>query len=75
MDWSLCSAVDRNPGKLSGIWCFRGTRLAVAALFEYIDQGSTIDEFLESFPSVTREQVHVVLEFAKGSLESPAAVA
>jgi uncharacterized protein (DUF433 family) len=75
MDWSLCSAVDRNPGKLSGICCFRGTRLPVAALFEYIDQGSTIDEFLEAFPSVTREQVHVVLEFAKGSLESPAAVA
>jgi uncharacterized protein (DUF433 family) len=75
MDWSLCSAVDRNPGKLGGVWCFRGTRLPVATLFEYVDQGSTIDEFLEAFPSVSREQVHVVLAFAKGSLESPAAVA
>jgi uncharacterized protein (DUF433 family) len=75
MDWSLCSAVDRKPGKLGGVWCFRGTRLPVAALFDYLDQGSTIDQFLEAFPSVTREQVHVVLAFAKGSLESPAAVA
>jgi uncharacterized protein (DUF433 family) len=75
MDWSLCSAVDRNPRKLGGVWCFRGTRLPLTALFEYTDQGSTIDEFLEVFPSVTREQVHTVLAFAKGSLDSPAAVA
>ena len=75
MDWSLCSAVDRNPRKLGGAWCFRGTRLPVAALFEHIDQGSTIDEFLEWFPSVSREQVHQVLAFAKSSLEQPTAVA
>jgi uncharacterized protein (DUF433 family) len=75
MDWSLCSAVDRNPGKLGGIWCFQGTRLPVASLFEHLDQGSTIDEFLEWFPSVSREQVHQVLTFAKRSLEHPAAVA
>ena len=75
MDWSLCSAVDRAPGKLGGRWCFRGTRLQVASLFEHLDQGSTIDEFLEWFPSISREQVHQVLAFAKGSLEEPAAVA
>jgi uncharacterized protein (DUF433 family) len=75
MDWSRCSAVDRNPAKMGGVWCFLGTRLPVATLFDYIDQGSTIDEFLEAFPSVTREQVHIVLAFAKDSLESPAAVA
>ena len=75
MDWSRCSAVDRNAGKLGGAWCFRGTRLRVATLFEHLDQGSTIDEFLESFPSVSREQVHEVLAFAKDSLEQPAAVA
>jgi uncharacterized protein (DUF433 family) len=74
MDWSLCSAVDRRPDKLGGKWCFRGTRLAVASLFEHLDQGSTIDEFLEWFPSVSRAQVHEVLAFAKDSLE-PAAVA
>jgi len=75
MDWSLCSAVDRASGKLGGAWCFRGTRLPVAALFEHLDQGSTVDEFLEWFPSVDREQVHAVLAFAKSSLEEPAAVA
>jgi uncharacterized protein (DUF433 family) len=75
MDWSSCSAVDRKPGKLGGAWCFGGTRLPVAALFEHLDQGSTIDEFLEWFPSVSREQVHEVLAFAKDSLDHPAAVA
>jgi uncharacterized protein (DUF433 family) len=75
MDWSLCSTVDRNPGKLGGAWCFKGTRLPVAALFEHLDQGSTVDEFWEWFPSVSREQVHAVLAFAKNSLEWPAAVA
>ena len=75
MNWSRCSAVDRNPGKLGGAWCFRGTRLPVAALFEHLDQGSTRDEFLEWFPSVSREQVHRVLAFALSSLEQPTAVA
>jgi uncharacterized protein (DUF433 family) len=75
VDWSHCTAVDRNPAKLGGIWCFRGTRLEVASLFEHLDRGSTIDEFLEWFPAVSREQVHAVLSFAKSSLEQPAAVA
>ena len=75
MDWSACSAVDRDPGKLGGKWCFRGTRLPVAALFEHLDKGSTVDEFLEWFPAATREQVHSVLEFAKTSLEQPATAA
>jgi uncharacterized protein (DUF433 family) len=75
MDWSVCSAVDRAPGKLGGAWCFRGTRLPVAALFEHLDHGSTIDEFLEWFPSVSRDQVHEVLVFARNSLEQPTAAA
>ena len=75
MEWNLCGAVDRSPGKLNGTWCFRGTRLPVAALFEHLDRGSTIDEFLEWFPSVSRDQVHEVLAFAKSSLEQPTAAA
>ena len=75
MDWSLCSAVDQNPEKLGGTRYFRGTRLPVATLFEHLDQGSTIDEFLEWFQSVSREQVHNVLAFARSSLERPTAVA
>jgi uncharacterized protein (DUF433 family) len=45
------------------------------SLFEHLDQGSTIDEFLEWFPEVSSEQVHQVLAFAKASLEQPAAAA
>jgi len=75
MDWTRCSAVDRNPAKLGGVWCFAGTRLPVASLFEHLDRGATIGEFLEWFPSVSQEQVHQVLAFAKSSLEQPAAVA
>ena len=47
--------------------------MPVAALFEHLDQGSTIDEFLEWFPSVSEEQVHEVLAFAKSSLGQPSA--
>ena len=75
MDWGECAAVDRTPEKLRGVWCFKGTRVPVTALFEHLDQGSTVEEFLEWFPSVGREQVHAVLVFAKTSLEVPAAVA
>ena len=75
MDWALCMAVDRNPNKLGGTWCFAGTRLPVLSLFEHLDQGSTIDEFLEWFPEVSAEQVHQVLSFAKRSLDQPAAIA
>jgi uncharacterized protein (DUF433 family) len=45
------------------------------SLFEHLDRGSTVNEFLEWFPEVTAQQVHDVLEFAKASLERPAAVA
>ncbi len=75
MDWSLCEAVDRDPERLGGVWCFKGTRLPVASLFDHLDKGSTVEEFLEWFPSASRDQVHAVLAFAKGSLELPAAVA
>jgi uncharacterized protein (DUF433 family) len=74
VDWSLCNAVDRNPAKLGDIWCFAGTRVPIVSLFEHLDQGSTVDEFLEWFPSVNRDQVHSFLAFAKNSLEQPAAV-
>ena len=68
MDWSQCSAVDRSPGKLGGKWCFKGTRMPVESLFEHLNTGATINEFLEWFPGVPAELVHGVLEFAKESL-------
>ncbi len=54
MDWQDCKAVDRNPEKLGGKWCFAGTRMPVVSLFDHLDQGATIDEFLEWFPDVPR---------------------
>ncbi len=75
MDWSQCKAVDRNPNKLGGKWCFAGTRMPVASLFEHLDEGSTLEEFFEWFPGVPPDLVHEVLRFAKASLDQPAAVA
>ena len=68
LDWSQCSAVERIAGKVSGAWLFKGTRVPVKALFENIEGGATVDEFLEWFPGVTREQVDAVLEHAQRSL-------
>jgi uncharacterized protein (DUF433 family) len=69
LDWSQCSTVERTPGKVSGAWLFRGTRVPVKALFENLESGARIDEFLEWFPGVSREQVELVLRHAEQSLE------
>jgi uncharacterized protein (DUF433 family) len=68
MDWTQCPAVERVPGKVSGAWVFRGTRVPVQALFENLEGGATVDQFLEWFPGVTRQQVVAVLKFAESSL-------
>ncbi len=60
--WDDCSAVERDPGKVSGSWVFRGTRVPVAALFENLRDGATIEQFLEWFPGVERRQVESVLD-------------
>ena len=70
LDWSQCPAVESVPGKVSGAWVFRGTRMPVAAVFENLEDGLTIEEILEQF-DVTREQVQAVLEFAARSLDAP----
>jgi uncharacterized protein (DUF433 family) len=68
LDWKTCPAVERSPLKVSGAWVFQGTRVPVQALFENLEDGATIDEFLEWFPGVTREQVQAVLSHAQRSL-------
>jgi len=68
LDWSLCSAVERQPGKVSGAWLFKGTRVPVKALFENLEAGARLDEFLEWFPGVSKEQVEAVLQHAELSL-------
>ena len=61
--------MERIAGKVSGSWLFTGTRVPVTALFENLEDGATVNEFLEWFPGVKREQVDSVLEFAASSLE------
>lgn len=68
LEWSQCPAVERVTGKVSGTWLFVGTRVPVRALFENLEGGSTVDEFLEWFPGVARAQVEAVLEHAQRSL-------
>jgi uncharacterized protein (DUF433 family) len=68
LDWSQCPAVERVPGKVGGVWLFKGTRVPVRALFENIEGGARVEEFLQWFPGVTREQVDAVLAHAERSL-------
>ena len=70
MDWSQCPAIEQIPGKVSGAWLFKNTRVPVKALFENLEGGATVEEFLEWFPGVTRAQVEAVLEYAQRSLEA-----
>ena len=60
-DWTECDAVERHPHVVSGAWVFKGTRVPVSALFENLRDGASVDEFLEWFPGVTRDQVEGVL--------------
>ena len=71
LDWSQCPAMESVPGKVSGAWVFRGTRMPVATVFENLEAGASIEEIMEWF-DVTREQITAVLDFAARSLESPA---
>jgi uncharacterized protein (DUF433 family) len=68
IDWSACPAVERSADTLSGAWRFKNTRVPVKALFENLESGATVDQFLDWFPGVNREQVLAVLEFAEKSL-------
>ena len=57
-----------DPERVSGAPCFKGTRVPVQNLLDYIEGGSTIDAFFQDYPSVTREQVIQFLELAKDQL-------
>lgn len=70
LDWSTCEAVERDPERLSGAWAFRGTRVPVSALFENLESGATLDQFLAWFPGVARAQAESVLEHAARSLQA-----
>ena len=68
LDWSQCPAVESIPGKVSGAWVFKDTRMPVSIVFENLEAGATIDEIMEWF-HLTREQIVAVLELAARSLD------
>ena len=68
LDWSQCPAVESIPGKVSGAWVFKDTRMPVSIVFENLEAGATIDEIMEWF-HLKREQIVTVLEFAARSLD------
>jgi len=69
--YSQGSAVESVPGKVSGAWVFRGTRMPVATVFENLEAGASVEGIIEWF-DLAREQVTAVLDFAARSLEAPA---
>ena len=70
LDWSQCPAVESVPGKRSGAWVFKDTRMPVSTVFENLESGASIEEIMEWF-GVTREQIVAVLDFAARSLDVP----
>jgi len=74
LDWSQCSAVERTAGKLSGAWVVRGTRMPVSAIFENLEAGANIDDILQWFDGLNREQIKAIIDFAARNLETPAPV-
>ena len=69
LDWSQCPAVESVPGKVSGAWVFKDSRLPVATVFENLEDMS-IEEVMDQY-DVTREQIEAVLEFVAQSLKAP----
>jgi uncharacterized protein (DUF433 family) len=67
IDWSTCAAVEQEPQRVSGAWVFQGTRVPVAALFENLEDGAQVSQFVQWFPGVSLEQVRAVLEHAARS--------
>ncbi len=61
LDWSSCSAVERDLQKVSGAWMFKGSRVPVRALFENLEDGATVDKFLEPFPGISKTQVQAAI--------------
>jgi uncharacterized protein (DUF433 family) len=71
LNWTQCPAVESVPGKVSGAWVFKDTRLPVATVFENLEDMS-IEEVMEEY-DVTREQIEAVLAFVAQSLKAPIA--
>jgi len=73
LDWSQCPAVESIPGKVSGAWVLRNTRMPISVIFENLEYGSSIEEIMENY-HVTRGQIQAVLDFAARSAAAPVPV-
>jgi uncharacterized protein (DUF433 family) len=60
--------IEINPEKLGGVPVFAGTRVPIQNLFDYLEGGESLEDFVKGFPPVTREQAIAVLEIAKRSI-------
>ena len=70
LDWSQCPAVESVPGKVSGAWVFKDTRMPVSIVFDNLEAGASISEIMDWF-HLSREQIVTVIKFAARSLEAP----
>src|ERR1700689_1446182 len=75
LDWSQCPVVESVPGKVSGAWVLKGTRMPVSAIFENLEAGANLDDIMEWYDGLDREQVKAVIEFAARSLDKAPAFA
>ena len=75
LDWSQCAVVESIPGKVSGAWVLKGTRMPVSIIFENLEAGANLDDIMEWYDGLNREQVKAVIEFAARSLDKAPALA
>jgi len=72
MEWSQCPAVESDPKRVHGAWVLRNPRLPISIVFECLARGASIDEIVEWYGGVTRDQIEQVISFVADSLDEPA---
>jgi uncharacterized protein (DUF433 family) len=70
LDWSQCPAVESIPGKVSGAWVFKNTRMPVQTVFENLEAGMSVEEITKTF-DVSAGEIKAVVRFASRSLDKP----
>jgi uncharacterized protein (DUF433 family) len=75
LDWSQCPAVESVPGKVSGAWFFKGTRMPVQTVFANLEAGMSVKEITEIFDGLQAEEVEAVIGFVVRSLDKEPAYA
>jgi uncharacterized protein (DUF433 family) len=71
VDWSQCPVVESDPQRVHGAWVFRNTRLPISIVFECLAKSASIDDIIERYGGVTREQIEQVISFVADSLQEP----